>query len=113
MYMSTTTLVVGIFAIICCFVATVFFVICVFATNYGDHRTQKICGWLTGIAMIAVIYLVASFVDSLATDTIKNYIQNGYKVYINGEERDETKINLDNYKISIDKELQEIYLTPH
>ena len=42
---------------------------------------------------------------------IKEHIESGYEVYLDGELIDGTKIELSKYRVTLDEEKQEVYLT--
>ena len=43
---------------------------------------------------------------------VEECIENGYEVYVDGTLVDSTKLDMENYTITIDDEKSEIYLTP-
>lgn len=111
MYMSFST----IFLLMCFIIfAAVAIVLCVngaAAMRDGNESSSKACFAFCISTAFSSILIATSLAGSIRIDQTETCIQNGYTFYIDGEEVDETKINVNDYEATINNELQEVYLS--
>lgn len=111
--MSSTTVTALASTSICIILAIIFFIKAIMAKRDGENRISRRYGFCGLLATYCVIGFGGFLIEAAIIDKAEICIRNGYDVYIDGEEVDATKVNLNSYSVLINSELQEIYLTPY
>jgi len=106
------------FLMLCCLFGIIlsFFFLCLsipkifYARQSGDKASKA---WISVPICIAVLIIAIISYFSLASkgsQYLVDRVSSGYSVYYNGEAIDGTKVNFNDYSVSIDEEKEEIYL---
>lgn len=106
------------FLMLCCLFGIIlsFFFLCLsipkifYKWQSGDKASKA---WISVPICIAVLIIAIISYFSLASKEnqyLVDRVSSGYSVYYNGEAIDGTKVNFNDYSVSIDEEKEEIYL---
>lgn len=108
---------INLFVTVCFGIAVIAFVFAIFAIPIlvsskmsGDIANRP---WIRiGIGTAVVLITMYAFLSlkSKANQYLVDCVSSGYSVYYNGEAIDGTKVNFNDYSVSIDEEKEEIYL---
>lgn len=77
-------------------------------TNYEMGNAWIRIGISVAVCIIAILFYFS--LASQANKYLVDKVSSGYSVYYNGEAIDGTKVNFNDYSVSIDEEKEEIYL---